>query len=246
MDLTIHLYNRLVCSLVMGLALLAPAAYAESLVLNTANTYPRTAPDGSGFQDLIIKEAFRRIGVAVRIVQLPSERSLLNADAGIDDGVFVRVEGLSSRYPHLQMVPESISAFEFAVFTRNPRLAVRDWQSLKPYHVGIITGWKILEAKIVGTRSLVMANNDESLFQLLLSDRVDLVVFDRVQGRAYLQKRNIRSVRILTPLLAKKDMFLYLHERHRGLIPPLTKALREMKADGSYQKLIDSVIVESQ
>jgi len=238
--------NRLVCSLALGLALLAPKAFAEGLVLNTANTYPRTAPDGSGFQDLIMKEAFRRIGVAVRIVQLPSERSLLNADAGIDDGVFVRVEGLSTLYPHLLMVPEPISAFEFAVFTRNPRLAVRDWQSLKPYHVGIITGWKILEKNIVGTRSLEMANNDESLFRLLQSSRVDLVVFDRLQGRAYLQKHNLRSVRILTPLLAKKDMFLYLHERHRGLIPPLTKALREMKADGSYQKLIDSVLVESQ
>jgi len=32
-------------------------------------------------------------------------------------------------------------------------------------------------------------------------------------------------------------MYLYMHRRHSALIPELEQALRDMKADGSYQEI---------
>jgi polar amino acid transport system substrate-binding protein len=191
---------------------------------------------------LIIKEAFRRIGMEARVVHLPSERALVNANQGIDDGDFVRIAGIEKRYPNLIMVEEKICEFEFAAFSRHQGVTITDWQSLKPYNVGIITGWKILEANITESRSLTKVSTPEALFDLLLHDRADLVVFDRLQGNALIKERGLSGVKALSPLLAQRDMYLYLHKRHAGLVPKLAEALRQMKQDGTHQRLIDSVL----
>ncbi len=152
------------------------------LVLNTSHTEPRTRPNERGFEDLIIKEAFRRIQMHVKIVHLPSERALVNAKEKIDDGNFSRISGMEKLYPNLIMVPEKISDFHFAVFTKDPSVQINGWSDLKPYDVGIITGWKILEEKITETRSLAKVKDIEALSQMLIHDRGDLIVCDRLQG----------------------------------------------------------------
>ena len=36
-------------------------------------------------------------------------------------------------------------------------------------------------------------------------------------------------------------MFLYLHRKHAALVPKLAAALRQMKADGSHQRILAAV-----
>ena len=47
----------------------------------------------------------------------------------------------------------------------------------------------------------------------------------------------LKGAMILSPALASKDMYIYLHKKHAELVPLLSKALSSMKNDGSYQKL---------
>ena len=75
-----------------GLPVCAPA-YASPLILTTSNTYPLSTPEGTGFEDKIFAEAFRRIGREVRIIHLPAERAILQADQGMNDGTFLRIAG---------------------------------------------------------------------------------------------------------------------------------------------------------
>lgn len=192
---------------IVALLFMTPnAAFAGMLALNTADEAPLSTVDGTGHNDLIIREAFRRVGHQITIVHLPSERALVNANKGIDDGNFVRIAGLDTLYPNLVRVPESITVFEFAAFTKDPSIRIRDWESLKPHNVGIITGWKILEANIVGTRSLTKVSSPKALFELLASDSVDLVVFDRRQGNVFLRNHGLAGIMPLTPLLARQEM----------------------------------------
>lgn len=234
--------RALLCGITLLITIFPSVLFAATFVLNTDNTYPRSTPDEKGFQDLIIKEMFKRIGHEVKIVHMPSERALANANEGIDDGDFVRISGIEKKYPNLVMVPEKVCDFEFAAFTKNRSITISTWESLKPYNVGIITGWKILEANVVGTRSLTKTRNDEALFDLLQNDRADLVLFDRIQGMAVIKKRQLTGIRILEPLLAKKEMYLYLNRRHALLVPKLAAALQGMKRDGTWQRIIKTNI----
>ncbi|MDA8325342.1 MAG: transporter substrate-binding domain-containing protein [Nitrospiraceae bacterium] len=227
--------------LAIGIVLCSGSAYGKPLLLNTFNTYPLSSPQGTGYLDLVIKEAFRRIGADVKIVRLSSERGLVNADRGIDDGDFVRIAGLDKTYPNLVRVPAALCDFEFTVFTKDPSIRIEGWQGLKPYNVGIITGWKILERKIVGTRSLTKVGNATALFELLAHDRADLVVFDKVEGDAIIKKLGLSGIIALRPYLARQDMYLYLNRRHAGLARRLAEALLEMKTDGSMRRIARSV-----
>jgi polar amino acid transport system substrate-binding protein len=233
---------------IMGIIL--PAHGAESpleagqrakLILNTAQTPPRTQPDGFGFQDIIIKKAFAHLGIAIEIGQLSSERAMINANEGLDDGVFVRVAGLEKIYPNLIRVPEQVTTFKFVAFTKTISTALRNWKDLSPYHVGIIYGWKILEAELAGVQSLTRVKDEVALFSLLTGDRVDIIVYDKLQGLAFIEAKHLQNIKILEPPLAVKPMYLYLNKKHQNLVPQVGEALREMRVSG----LIDRITAES-
>lgn len=221
------------------------AVQSETLIMNTAHYPPRSYADNSGFEDRLIIEGFRRIGVGVKIVHLPSERCLINADSGIDDGNFARVEGLTDKYPNLVMVPESITAFEFTVFTKQKDLKVNSWEELKQHSVGIIGGWKILEEKTRGGKDVKIVKDHTALFNLLDNNRVDLVIIDRLEGVELLRQRNQTNDVAIGTSLATKNMYIYLHRRHAALIPPLTKAIKSMKKDGTFRKFGETSVASA-
>ncbi len=229
--------KRLLPALLLSVFMMSQVYAHPTLVLNTANDPPNSTMDHTGLADRVIKEACARIGLNVEIVKLPSERALINANKGIDDGNFCRVEGIDSIYTNLIRVPEEIIQFRFVAFTKNFNLKTTGWESLKPYHVGIVTGWKILENNIVATKSLTKVKDDTTLFHLLDRDRVDLVVYDMTQGLACSQTLKLQNVAISSPPLAIKGMYLYLNKKHSNLVPLFTEAIRNMKEDGTYNKI---------
>ena len=214
-----------------------PLAAQTPLCLNTFAGPPLSTPDHTGYYDRILLEAFGRLGIPVTIGQLPAERSLQNANSGIDDGDFVRISGMEKRYPNLVMVPEKIDDFEFVAFTRTLKLPTANWAALAPYQVGIVRGWKILEENLTGVKGLTMVKNQEQLFTLLKNGRADVVVYARHEGNHMLRQLGVTDAIALEPPLAVRPMYLYLNKKHVGLVAPLAARLREMKEDGTYAAL---------
>lgn len=221
----------LLLSLLLALAW-PGAALAQTLVINTAHHAPRSTPEGTGFQDRIVAEAFRRVGRGVEIRRLPSERALINVNSGVDDGNFARVAGLQARYPNLVMVPEPITRFLFTVFTRDPGLRVEDWGGLASLNVGMVIGWKILEAHITRTRSLTKVADGSALFEMLDRGRIDAAVYDLISGQELIRQDGMAGVSAPGRPLTGQDMYIYLHRRHQALVQPLATALRDMKREG--------------
>jgi polar amino acid transport system substrate-binding protein len=220
--------------------LLMPAwlcAEKAQITIATSDGVPLSTPEGTGFHDQVVREAFRRIGVTPEIVHLPAERSLLNANEGIEQGVFVRVEGLEKVYPNLRRVPEKISEYEFVAFSKRTDIPINGWDSLRDYHVAIITGWKILEQNILQAQSLIKVRDASLLFQALVDDKVDLVVYNKLDGYGSIKIMGLQGIHALQAPLATRDMFLYLHSSQEKHIPGLIAALQAMKRDGTYDAI---------
>ena len=232
-----------VAALLTGQVYSEPLLTKETLVLNTTFTFPLSNDAQSGFVDVVVGEALGRIGFGLESVRLPAERALINANAGIDDGDLLRIAGLQETYPNLIQVPEKIIDMEFVVFTRHAEFPVVGWSSLKPYSVAIITGWKILERNITEAAALIKVKNVNQLFTMLLNDRVDMIVYSRWVGLGYIKQHQVRGVRILEPPLARRGMYVYLHKKHQRLVPELAVALHAMKADGSYQRAFQRILM---
>ena len=224
-------------SLVSFLLLLLPSltlADEPDLVLNTWASAPLSRVDQSGYLDQIIIEAFRRINLKIDIEQKPVERSITDANNGRGDGEFIRVQGLSKIYPNLIQVPEKIFDFEFVVFTKKQQLIINDWGSLKPFYVGIVIGWKILEKNIQNVRYRINVTGPEALFSMLDLGRIDIAVYSKFLGLEVVKNLGLKDIVVNSNPLAVKPMYLYLHKKHRDIVADVAKSLKSMKDDGTF------------
>ena len=149
--------------------------WAETIVINSGANPPLISSDDGGFYNLIVNEIFRRLGQAVKTIQLPAERSLINTNKGIDDGTIARIAGLEKKYRNLIRVPESVFVYEFVAYAHAdfPN-QVRHWDDLNSYVVAFLQGWKIYETK-VKAKLITKVEKPEQLFRLIENKRVDLV-----------------------------------------------------------------------
>ncbi len=206
------------------------------MVLNDTNEPPFTTVAHDGFIDIVATEAFRRVGATLKLIKLPAERGLINANAGIEDGDMVRIAGLEKLYPNLIRVPEKVIDWEFVAYTKNPRI-LANWPSIHQYVVGHVRGWKIYEHHLKGAEHIVTAKDPEQLFRLLARDRIEVALYTRWMGEALIDKNKFKGIYRLTPPLEQREMFIYLHKRHADLVPKIASALRDLKKEGFYQKV---------
>jgi polar amino acid transport system substrate-binding protein len=225
--------------LAMVCLLLTFSAKAENLALtiSTNNT-----PQDRKALELLSKEAFRRVGLALKLDSNPSERSLDLANQGAVDGEGLRVAGLDQQYPNLVQVPERFIGISFVAFSRDQSIKLDDgWRSLKPYRIAFINGWKLYEANATAAQSITKVDKAEQLFQMLDAGRVDLALYTRADGASVLKRLGITGVDAIRPALREADMYLYLNKKHAMLVPRIAQALKDMKGDGSYNAILAQV-----
>lgn len=219
------------------LAAVIGLAQAQTLAISTNNT----PLDRRALQDLS-QEAFRRAGLELRLVNLPSERSLHAANLGEVDGEGLRVAGLTAQYPNLIQIPERYIGISFVAFARDATIRLDNgWDGLKPYSVAFIGGWKMFEANATTARVVNKVEKPEQLFRMLEGGRVDLALYTRADGIALVKSMGLSSIAPVAPTLKDVDMYLYLNRKHEAQVPKIAKALREMKADGSYNRILSAI-----
>lgn len=210
------------------------------LVLNSAFGPPMSSANGDGFFDLLMSEAFARLGIGVSVDRPPAERALINANTGVVDGDGPRIAHIDSIGPYYNLirVPEKIVDVEFVAFTDGRQLPIAQWEDLERYNVGIVRGWKILERNTISARSVVKIKTADLLFRMLKIGRVDVVVIDRWSGLAIAKKVEMRKLLGLDPPLAVRPMYLYLHRKHADIVAPIARTISDLKADGTYHRLL--------
>jgi polar amino acid transport system substrate-binding protein len=232
-----------------SLALVVCAVYSVSatalpdeFIFNTSTGAPYTTADRNGFQDRVVGEAFKRIGLKARVeVYEASARALINANQNVDQGVAMRIHGLNKKYPNLIRIEEPIIENDFVAYSIDADFPTTGWQSLEPYILAYIHGWLVFERNLVDGQQKHAVKKPEQMFSMLGKGRVDLVLYERWQGLEMARHSGI-SVKVLEPPLASVDMYMFIHKDYAELAPKLADALRSMKADGTYQLIFDQTL----
>lgn len=187
--------------------------------------------------DRILIEAFRRIGIEARIVFTPTERSLVEVNEGKLDAEMNRIAGMEINYPNLVQVPEPNMQMHFVAFSKK-EFPISDWNSLAGLKIGLVNGWKILERNTRGLPFVSRVVREDQLFEMLNRGRLDVALYSKLNGYELINKYGYTGIKHLEPPLASKDMFLYLHNKHAALAPKVAAALRAMKQDGTYDRIV--------
>ncbi len=232
--------------LVLTMALIGiglPARSADKLVLTSGVLAPYTTPDRRGFLDQVVARVFREIGREAELLIYPTatERSMLNANEGIDDGLAMRIAGLEKQYPNLIRVPEEVAVNDFVAITTTHRFTVDGWDSLSPYVITYILGWKVFEVNVPKGKELTRVRDAEQLFTLLAKGRADVALYERWQGLAQIRAMGIKA-QVMEPPLVRTNMYMYLHKKHAELVPLASAALAKLKKDGTYRQIYDSTL----
>lgn len=229
---------------VIILLVLSNSTFADTaLVISNGGTKPPMHTEQyTGFIDVVLAEALSRIGYKLDTRILPNERSLINANRGVIDGESNRIAGMEREYPNLIRVPEKIMDWKFVAFSKQDIKTIQDWKSLGPYETAFINGWKIFEYHVPEHVSITKVRHPESLLRLLNLDRTDVILYELWQGLELIKKNNYKDIKVLSPPLASREMFIYLHKKNAHLVPRLAQALKEMKKDGTYNSMYQRIL----
>ncbi len=221
------------------------AVSAETVSLNTADSAPYSTMDSTGFYDVLLEDVFSRLGLGVHINHYPSERSIQWADEGHDDGEFARISGLSDTFDNLLEVREPLVSFQFVAVKRaEDSFRINGWEDLKNLRIGFLNGWKIYEMQLGSYPEVTRYDNVESMVNVLLAGRVDVILYSELRMNNYIRKNKVEGIEIIHPPLTVRTMHLYLHEDHAALVDKVNEQLREIKSSGLYEEYYKKYLMQ--
>ena len=184
----------------------------------------------------IVTEAYNRLGITLKVENMPGERSLVSANTGVTDGELYRKWDIANQYPNLRIVPVPLMRYEIVAFCRCKPFDIKGWASLKPYRIGYIKGIKIVEQNTIGM-DIESVGTLKQAFTKLELGRSDIVLSNRITGIAALREQHLNDVIVLSPPLASFPVFHYVFKSHEDLVPKLTGVLRQMEKDGTLERI---------
>jgi polar amino acid transport system substrate-binding protein len=191
----------------------------------------------------ILKVVYSRLKIPVELVDLPAKRALMESSAGKLDGEVHRNINVQKQYPTLIMIRPAINYIEPSVFSKKYRFEVKGWDSIKRYTIGIVHGVGTSEDGTRGMEQVLAVTTLDQLMLMLAADRIDVAVSDSFSGLAVVRKLHLEDrIKVLTPPLQKSEIYHFLHNKHRNLVPKVEKVLREMQASGELELLRTRII----
>ena len=185
----------------------------------------------------VLKEAYIRIGYAVRFDDLPGQRALEWANNGITDGDVARIEGTEKKFPNLIPVETPVIYFKGVAFAKDFSGRIASWEDLKGIRIGIVRGIRYSE---IGTKDMepVMANDMTHLFTILDKGRIEVAVAVLDAGRIEIQKNFMESgIHPIGSPLFSAPLYHFLHAKNKDLIAPLNEVLNKMMQSGEIETI---------
>ena len=183
--------------------------------------------------------AYRRLGIDVEWLSLPSERALKYTNEGRFDGEFLRAESVVSQgYNDLVKVPVSLVDTDIHLYCLKALYCQESGTSEKlvGYNINIKYFKNLCEQK--GLNCIGFYPSSEP-FKALLHGRVDAFMATEVEVA--------KSIDELSPLFYRSGLvstieaFHYLHKKLEFIIPELTEELIKLEQEGLRSDLKEQV-----
>jgi len=208
-------------------------ANIKALTINAGFSWPETQ-----LLESIITEGFKRANIPLKYQVMPTQRSLINSNSGIDDGEAARIWEINKIYPNLLRVPVAIHSINIMVLSRS-NLNINKPSDLKPYNVGVIRGVKIAEKLLnsIKPRSITKTTDHITLIKMLSNHRLDVIITSKIALLTGLQTTKMQNFYMASKPIISRPLYMQLNKKHKDLIPKLEKAFNSMVEDGTLKKI---------
>ena len=225
-------------------------AFAESKPLKIAGSVwpPYIIDQGAekGAATALVSEILKRAGYQTEVSIETWPRTLEGTSAGIYD-VIISAWYTKERETHFQFTePYFVNTIQF-VKRKDAQIDFKDYQDLKGLVIGVVNGYAYGEEFDNAKGILKLPSNH--LIQNLLKlqqGRIDLTLGDKWVVRHELTEyfpTAIKDFAFLGKPVATRTLHAAVsraHPQHDKIVKDFNKALKSMKADGSYEKILDT------
>ncbi|WP_342619527.1 transporter substrate-binding domain-containing protein [Rhodoferax sp. GW822-FHT02A01] len=219
-------------SAMLGLACLACHAQGILRLAKIENV-----PDQQVGAEILVA-VYSKLGIQLQFIDGPAKRSLIESSEGHLDGEIQRVLAVQNEYPTLIAVSESINYIEPIAFTKSMSFSVNGWDSLRPYRIGIVRGVGSSERGVFGMPHVSPTTTMDQMMLMLNAGHIDVAVNDLFSGMLVLSRLGFQEdIHPLFPKLQHIELYHFLHERHRALVPKVEVVIRQMKSGGELASL---------
>lgn len=180
---------------------------------------------------------YKEVGLVAEFVMLPSERALKSVESGEVDADFGRVVGGTAGYQNMIELTESLSEITLlAVVKKGSPITGVTPADLKSRKVGLLRGTKMAEGLMakVGAEATPV-NTNQQLYQMLTNDRFEVAL---TTSTLPVPPDLAGGVTVLGAPVAVAKVVHVLGKKWSTYGPKLDAALKAMKADGRWAKLL--------
>lgn len=188
----------------------------------------------------IVHHIFDRIAVPLEVLACPGLRGNKINVAKDVDGEMMRIYNYGSMNPGLTRVPTPYYALETTVFVRRGTdVVVNSTKDLQKYKIVIVRGVQHTTDITNGLPNVEVVNGSKEMMAFLAAGRADIALANRIDGLGVLESEKIDSVHPLLTL-ANHELYMYLNENRKELVPRLDETINSMNASGELGVIITS------
>ena len=186
------------------------------------------ASDAKTVQPILdkIKLAYRKIGYEIEILKIPADRSLKESleNEGIDGELF-RSNLIEDKLQGLIRVPVPLFNLRCIPYAKDKNINIKNLEDLKKYTFVTIAGHVAIEDKIsnIEHKSVTQA---EQAIKMVNEDHVQVALIIDVLAVNAIKDNNF-DISAVGPPIIESQLFHYINEKHKTLLPKLTEALGE-------------------
>ncbi|MCD9461092.1 substrate-binding periplasmic protein [Marinibactrum halimedae] len=202
-----------------------------------SSSRPLDSPDGQ-YLYLVYNEAFRRLGIKLHYVYVPSKRALSMVYKGEVDGEISRGSWYGHYHPLLVRIEESHWENAFVAVVNDPKIQLDGWESLRgtEYRVSCSTGTQICDAnlpKLIRSDQLRPITRSLQGLKMLLANRTDVLILSETRAQTLINHPELPTEKLyIAGVLGSFYGYAYLHKRYRHIVPKVSVVLKNMKEEG--------------
>jgi polar amino acid transport system substrate-binding protein len=193
---------------------------------------------------LVIEEAFKRNGLKTTFKTFPLKQSLEMVETGQADGDLLRLGSIT--WKNYIRIDEPLYSASFLAYAVREDISVQTWEDLKTnnyrigYLAGVVKPTNIIENKlrIDESKRVLITTDDSSGFKMLLENRFDIFIIGYFPAMKVLKEKDFLSEGVrLAGSVENFNIHSFLNSKHIDLAPIIAETIREMKKDGSFDRI---------
>jgi len=188
---------------------------------------------------IVLPQVYKSLGIDITIVPMPGKRAQYEATSGNIDGEIMRIFTYGLENPTTHRVPTPYYYLETMAFIKKGSgVKISNKNDLSRYVIAKVRGVKHTNNITKGLTNTYDLNTTKQLMRFVATGRADVALTNTVDGLMALKELEIDNVIPIDNPLAILDLFHYIHEDHKDLIPRIDEKIKEMKASGELAKMI--------